>query len=164
MTKRSRSTRSPGLRPDERRLAVWTDFLVGHSRIMAALEQELREAHAMSLAEYDVLHHLAQARGRRLRMRELSQAVLYTTSGITRLLDRMVEAGLVEREPSPSDRRVMYAVLTRQGLALLRKASATHLAGVQRHFGSHVMDEELDDVERFMARLTSSGPDGAADS
>lgn len=118
----------------------------------------------MSLAEYDVLHHLAQARGRRLRMRELSQAVLYTTSGITRLLDRMVEAGLVEREPSPSDRRVMYAVLTRQGLALLRKASATHLAGVQRHFGSHVMDEELDDVERFMARLTSSGPDGAADS
>ncbi|WP_392667169.1 MarR family winged helix-turn-helix transcriptional regulator [Streptomyces sp. LN785] len=104
---------------------------------MSALEQELRETHAMSLAEYDVLHHQAQARGRRLRMRALSQAVLYTTSGMTRLLDRMVEAGLVDREPSPSDRRGMYAVLTRWGLSLLRKASATHLAGVQRYFARY---------------------------
>jgi DNA-binding MarR family transcriptional regulator len=144
--------------PDERRLVVWTNFLLGHSRIMAALELELQQTHGMSMAEYDVLYHLAQAPGRRMRMSEVSQALLYTTSGTTRLLDRMTTAGLVDREPSPQDRRVVHAVLSREGLDLLRKASATHLDGVQRHFAALLPDAELDAAQSFMSRL-SAGPE-----
>ena len=119
--------------------------------------------HGMSMAEYDVLHHLAQAPDRRMRMSEVSQALLYTTSGTTRLLDRMTAAGLVDRQPSPQDRRVVHAVLTRKGLTLLREASATHLDGVQRHFGALLPDTELDAVQSFMARLPSAPAPEASD-
>ncbi|MFJ1958254.1 MarR family winged helix-turn-helix transcriptional regulator [Streptomyces microflavus] len=139
------------------RLAAWTAFLLAHSRLMEVLEEELRLAHAMSMAEYDVLHHLAQAPGGRLRMRELADALLYTTSGITRLLDRMTSAGLVLREASSTDRRVVYAEITAKGRSRFREAARTHLAGIQKHFGSSLLDDEVGPVTGFMRRLADPG-------
>nr|WP_250971835.1 MarR family transcriptional regulator [Streptomyces sp. RKAG290] len=109
------------------------------------------------MAEYDVLHHLAQASGGRLRMRDLADALLYTTSGITRLLDRMTSAGLVMREASATDRRVVYAEITAAGRTRFRQAARTHLAGIQKHFGSTLRDEEADPVAAFMQRLADPG-------
>nr|WP_239149251.1 MarR family transcriptional regulator [Streptomyces sp. SID12501] len=105
------------------------------------------------MAEYDVLHHLAQAPGGQLRMSELAGALLYTTSGITRLLDRMTSAGLVRRETSSTDRRVVHADITAEGRTRFREAAHTHLAGIQKHFGSALGDEEVAPVAGVMHRL-----------
>ncbi|MEV1289608.1 MarR family transcriptional regulator [Micromonospora sp. NPDC049679] len=140
-------------RPDPQRLAAWRDFLQGHSRVMAELERELRAGTGLSLAQYDVLLRLSEAPDQQLRMSELSAAVLYTTGGVTRLIDRMVAAGLVAREPSPTDRRSVLATLTPAGRDLLTRAGRRHLAGIQRHFAAFLPDDELPPVARFLARL-----------
>ncbi|GLU49739.1 MarR family winged helix-turn-helix transcriptional regulator [Nocardiopsis ansamitocini] len=140
-------------RPDTERLRVWRHFLSAHSRVMAELERELKETVGISLAQYDVLLKLGEAPDRELRMSALSAAVLYTTGGVTRLVDRMEAAGLVVREPSPSDRRSVLARLTPEGKALLTRAAPIHLAGVRRHFTDFLPDEELAVVDRFTTRI-----------
>jgi DNA-binding MarR family transcriptional regulator len=142
--------------PDERRLAAWRDLLNAHSRIMKQLESELAAHSDITLAQYDVLLQLAEAPNDRMRMRDLSDAVLYSTGGFTRLFERMHEAGLVSREPSAEDRRVVYAELTAHGRRTLRKASQLHLDGVRRHFGDLLTDEELEPVAAFLARLRTT--------
>jgi DNA-binding MarR family transcriptional regulator len=144
-------------RPDPERLAAWRDFLQGHSRLMAELERELRDETGLSLAQYDVLLRLSEAPEQQMRMRELSAAVLYTTGGVTRLIDRMVAAGLVAREPSRTDRRSVLATLTPAGRELLTRAGRLHLAGIQRHFAAFLPDDELAPVARFLARLAGPG-------
>ncbi|MEV4757144.1 MarR family transcriptional regulator [Micromonospora sp. NPDC049559] len=144
-------------RPDSSRLAAWQDFLFAHSRLLRELERELGEASGLSVAQYDVLLRLSHAPEKRLRMVDLSEAVLYTTGGVTRLIDRMAAAGLVTREPSPTDRRAVLAALTPAGEELLRQAGRVHLAGIQRHFGALLPDEELPAVARFLGRLARPG-------
>ena len=99
----------------EQRLAVWREFLEAHAIVVGALEAELDAERDLPLAWYDVLVSLAEAPERRLRMQDLAGRVLFSRSGLTRLLDRMVSAGLVRRERCDDDRRGTFAVLTAAG-------------------------------------------------
>lgn len=144
-------------RIDAQSLQVWTNFLEAHTRLMRLLEQDLKSEHGITLAEYDVLHRLEQAGDTPLRMTALADALLYTTGGLTRLIDRMQNRGLIERSASPEDRRVTYVVLSPGGLATLRKVAGTHLRGLQRHFGQHLETQEIQAVSAFMERLAQSG-------
>lgn len=118
----------------EPELAVWRGFLRVHEELVAELDEELRRERGMPLATYDVLVQLSFAPGRRLRMRELADAVLLSRSGLTRLVDRLVREGLVAREPCPDDARGAFAALTPAGAQALRRARPVHLAGVRRLF------------------------------
>jgi DNA-binding MarR family transcriptional regulator len=101
---------------------------------MRALDAELERAHGLRLVDYDVLIHLARSPDRRLRMAELAEAVLLTRSGLTRLVDRLEQRGLVERRKCANDARGAFAVLTDEGLRRFREAHPTHVAGVRRLF------------------------------
>src|SRR5918993_1498984 len=79
------------------RLDAWRGFVHAHARLTRRLDEELQAAHRLSLAEYDALLQLANAPGRRLRMSALADRVLLSRSGITRLVDRLVAADMVER-------------------------------------------------------------------
>jgi DNA-binding MarR family transcriptional regulator len=138
------------------RLRAWTDFVVSYNRLMAVLEREMQDETGIILSQYDVLLRLAEAPGGRLKMSELAQAIVYSTGGLTRLFERMRQAGLVRREPSEHDRRVIYAVLTDYGRQRLRAASVVHLAGVRRHFAAHLADDEAGVVAAFLGRLHES--------
>lgn len=129
--------------PRDPRIATWRDFLVVHARLQRILDQELRAAHDISLAEYDALLVLAAAPNRRLRMHQLADQVLLSRSGVTRLIDRLVADGSVERSHCATDARGAEAVLTRPGLSRLREASDTHLRGIGEHFLGSLGDEEL---------------------
>ena len=144
------AARAPG---EEVRLRAWTDFVLSYNQLMSVLERELQAGAGITLSQYDVLLRLAQAREGRLTMSELAGAVLYSTGGLTRLFERMRRAGLVRREPSEADRRVIYATLTDAGMERLRAASAVHLDGVRRHFGAVLADGEADAVAAFLGRL-----------
>ncbi|HET9110094.1 MAG TPA: MarR family transcriptional regulator [Ktedonobacterales bacterium] len=144
--------------PDQRRLAVWKTYLYSHAAIMRALERELQSAHQLSLAEYDVLLNLNNAPGQKLRLGELAQAILFSTGGLSRLLDRMERDGLVARERTPDDRRGVCARLTDAGRARLRGASVTHLRGIQTHFAAALADDEIAPVSDFLGRLLERTP------
>ena len=72
------------------RLEPWRQFLMAHARVSRRLDEELRADHDLSLAEYDALLTIAQAPGRRIRMRHLADRVILSKSGVTRLIDRLV--------------------------------------------------------------------------
>ena len=91
--------------PSEEAMAAWRAFLLTYSRVMRTLEQEMQESEGLALSWYDILAHLDDAPEGRIRMQFLADSILLSRSGLTRLIDRMVEAGLVTRENCPEDRR-----------------------------------------------------------
>jgi len=135
--------------PDRDQLVAWRSFLRAHATITRVLEAELVAEQDLSLAAYDVLVQLAEAPDRRLRMTELADAVLLSRSGVTRLVDRMERAGLVERSRVAGDGRGVAAELTAEGLQRLRVASRTHLAGVLQHFVARLDADDLCALERI---------------
>jgi DNA-binding MarR family transcriptional regulator len=135
------------------RLDAWRAFLRAHARLTRELERELQADQSMALADYDVLVQLAAADDGRLRMSELADRVLLSRSGITRLVDRLEAAGLVERVVCESDRRGQLAQLTDAGLARLREASPTHLRGVAEHFLDRIPADELDQLRTTLERV-----------
>jgi DNA-binding MarR family transcriptional regulator len=138
------------LTPRDPRLDAWRAFLGAHARLFRRLDDELRLEHDLSLPEYDALLHLAEAHGRRLRMSRLASLVLLSKSGVTRLIDRLEADGSVERLQCAHDARGAEAVLTDDGLLRLRRASTTHLRGIERYFVDVLDPAELATVERTM--------------
>jgi DNA-binding MarR family transcriptional regulator len=121
----------------------WRTFLLAHALLSRRLDEELRTEQSMSLAEYDALVQLAVAPGRRLRMSTLADRVLLSRSGVTRLVDRLEAAGLVDRTQCSTDARGAEAVLTETGLGRLRRATRTHLRGIDRYFMGPLSADEL---------------------
>jgi DNA-binding MarR family transcriptional regulator len=134
-------------------LEIWRLFLRAHAQIVRRLESDLMDRHGLPLAWYDVLARLVEADGQRLRMSELADRVMLSPSGLTRLMGRMIDAGLVSREPSESDARGFYAVLTDEGYERLRAATGTHLRGILDYVLSRYTDDELDEIARYLSRL-----------
>ena len=140
-------------RPERSRLEVWQQFLRAHQRVLGVLGDELEQERGLPLAWYEVLLHVERAPDRRLRMGDLADAVVLSPSGLTRLVDRMVDDGLVRREPCPSDRRSTYAVLTADGRSALRRAAPTHLRGIDEHFARLLTDDEVAALSRALGRV-----------
>ena len=129
------------LAPEE--LAAWRGLLRVHSALVKALDAELLAEHDLPLTSYEVLINLQAAPDRRRRMAELAEGVLLSRSGMTRLVDRLVRDGLIERDACTEDGRGMFAVLTDKGEELLSRARRTHLDGVRERFLRHFDREEL---------------------
>ena len=133
-------------------LAAWRSFLRAHAVVTRRLEAELVAEHDLPLASYDVLVQLSEAPQQRLRMTELADRVLLSRSGLTRLVDRLVRDGLVERQACSEDARGMLAVLTPAGLDRLRGAWPTHLRGVAAHV-SRLDDDEVRQLTRLLLTM-----------
>ena len=138
------------------RLGAWRAFLRAHARLVRDLERELQAEQGMALTDYDVLVQLSAADERRLRMSELADQLLLSRSGVTRLVDRLVAEGLVERVTCESDRRGQWASLTDSGYERLRRASPTHLRGVAEHFLDRLPPDDLAALERMLGRVVGA--------
>src|SRR6478752_6991831 len=150
--------------PGDARLDAWRGLIQAHARLTRTLDEELQAAHRLSLAEYDALLQLANAPDRRLRMSVLADRVLLSRSGITRLVDRLVAAGMVERSQCSTDARGAEAALTRAGLDRLRGASATHLDGVRRYFLEAIDSADQHAIERGLGRVIDGLDDAGSSS
>lgn len=144
----------------EVRLDAWKAFLRVHACVTGILAQELERDQQLPLTWYDVLVQL-NAHGGRLRMHDLARAVLLSRAGLTRLVDRMAAAGLVDRVPCHDDRRGTFVDLTQRGAETLERAAPGHIDGIVRHFTAHMTDEEAETIARAFARIESA-VDGTA--
>lgn len=106
----------------------------------------------VSLPEYDLLKQVDLHDGQ-LRMVDLAGRLLMTKMGITKMVDRLEEDGLVKRESSSEDRRVVNAALTDKGAALLERSYPIFRAWVREHFAELLSDQEIDDVGRVSQHL-----------
>jgi DNA-binding MarR family transcriptional regulator len=132
---------------------AWRAFLRAYDHAMRALDRDLREAHDLTIGDFDVLVQLSLAPARRLRMRDLARATLFSPSGITRACERLESLGLVARERSGDDARGTDAVLTETGRTRLRSASRTHRAGISEVFARHVGNGDLEPFAAVLARI-----------
>jgi len=113
-----------------------------HRHLSDTLGRELQQAVGISPVFFDVLIHVAAAPGGRLTMSQLSAEVALTKGGVTRLVDRMVGAGLVDRENSSKDRRSIQVVLTTAGREALTQAIAVHIESIERHLFAPLNDDD----------------------
>jgi DNA-binding MarR family transcriptional regulator len=128
-------------------------LLRAHAAATRRLNAQLNADHGLTLSDFEVLLRLARAPDRRMRRVDLAEQVLLTASGITRLLDGLERSGLVERDSCASDRRVVYAVLTDEGLAKIREAAASHFTQVDELFGARFGESELDELTALLSKL-----------
>jgi len=135
-------------------------FIRSHAALIRELNAELVAEHGLTINDYEVLLHLSQAENRSLRRVDLSQQVVLTASGITRLLDGLERAGWVEKARCDSDARVTYAVLTDAGYEKLREAGHFHVEGVRRAFAANYTEAELATLGELLGRLADG--DGGA--
>lgn len=138
---------------DDRELAAWREMLRAHSVLIARLDAELEAAHGIPLTSYEVLLQLADSDDGMLRMGVLADRLFLSRSGLTRLVDRLVKAGYVERATCESDRRGAYARLTPAGRELFDAARPTHLAGVREHFLDKLRAKDLDCLATVWQRV-----------
>jgi DNA-binding MarR family transcriptional regulator len=146
--------------PRERQLEAWVRFLRAHAALTRELSADLVAEHGLTINDYEVLLHLQRAPEQRLRRVDLAERVLLTASGITRLLEGLEDAALVERAACDTDRRVVYAQLTEAGEQKLREASGTHLAGIEELFTSRFGENELATLSSLLGRLPGAAADG----
>jgi DNA-binding MarR family transcriptional regulator len=155
-------TAASSSRLDGAPLEAWRSYLQSHAAILRELDASLLAAHGMTTRDYEVLLYLAQAPDRQLPMSALSESTRLTRSGITRLVDGLVEAGLIERRACVEDARVSYAQLTDAGYAKLRDAGCTHVASIRRMFLAHFTPAEIEQLAELLSRLPGAhAADGA---
>jgi DNA-binding MarR family transcriptional regulator len=137
-------------------VAAWRALLTAHAELTERIDAALRDAGVMSLRWYDALISLYEAPGRRLRLAELAKAALLSRSGLSRLVDRLEEAGLITREPSEDDARGAFAVLTPRGLQALRRCWRVYGAEIEARIGRRITPAEAKTLRGLLSRLAES--------
>jgi DNA-binding MarR family transcriptional regulator len=148
---------------DDERLDAWAGFLQAHAVLVGVLERDLFEQRGMPLTWYEVLLRLMGEPQGAMRMQDLARSVLLSKSGVTRVVDRMEAAGLVERQHCAADRRGTYAAITAAGRAAFRKALPVHLTAIRERFGAHLSDEEAVMLRQAFGRMVDANAAGAAE-
>jgi DNA-binding MarR family transcriptional regulator len=142
---------------DDERLQLMGLIVRTHRRLTETLGRELEESAGIPLVFFDVLINVGAAPEGYLTMSRLSTDVALTTGGVTRLVDRMVDAGLVAREHCPKDRRSIHVVLTPEGHAVLGRAVESHIDGIDRHLVAHLERDERAALAMTLTKVLDSG-------
>jgi DNA-binding MarR family transcriptional regulator len=140
------------LTPEQQR--IWRTYLLGSARLTERLDADLRRF-GLDLPEYEILVTLSESPERRARMSDLAEAVHQSRSRLTHTIARMEKQSLVERASCPDDRRGVWAILTDQGMELLRTAAPSHVDAVQRNFVQAVAAQDLEALGRAFAAVLS---------
>lgn len=148
--------------PDEARLEAWRAFLRAHATVVDRLDHEMQQECGIPLTWYEVLLHLHRTPDGRLRLSGLAERLLLSRSGLTRLVDRMVDAGLIERQVCSTDRRGAFAALTDLGRDRYTDAAPVHLRGVQEHFAALLSADEVAAIRSGLGKVAGAGRDAPA--
>lgn len=142
------------LKPEcEKGRAAWPIFLRTSVLLIDILDRELRAAVGLQLTWFDVLAQLSKTPEGRMPMKQLAENILLSKSGITRLVDRMETAGLIQRDSCPTDGRVVYAAITSSGRRLFREAAPIAFQGVEEHFARHVTQREAEVLTGILSKI-----------
>ncbi len=142
----------------DERITLMGLLVEAHAKLTRVLNTELEAACGLPLGWFDVMIRLGRSPNGRLTMTQLASEVSLTSGGVTRLIDRMVEGGLVERTDCPSDRRSVHVVLTPAGTEKLHEATVEHLAGLERHLLEPLDETEQAALGAALRKLVGDGP------
>jgi DNA-binding MarR family transcriptional regulator len=140
---------------DPLEMEAWRTYVDCLNELQHTLEADIAPF-GLTMGDYEVLVRLSDRPERRMRMCDLAGELRLSPSGLTRRLDGLVSTGLVSREASGDDRRVMLAVLTPAGFGLLERAAPFHVAGVRRHFIDLLTSDEVAAVGTAFGKIRAA--------
>jgi DNA-binding MarR family transcriptional regulator len=138
---------------DDERIRTFGLLHEAYRRLDRAFNCSLEQQCGISGPFFEVLLRIGRSPGGRLTMSDLAAQLGLTSGGTTRLVDRVVAAGLVERVACPSDRRVQWVVLSETGDRKLDEGLGIHLQDLQRELVDRLDPAELEVLERALDKL-----------
>jgi DNA-binding MarR family transcriptional regulator len=132
---------------------AWHRLLQVSSRVLRELDRSLDREQRMMVSEFDVLITLDNAPGGRLRMTDLAEATMLSSGGMTRLVGRLEQRGLVRRAPDLDDARAFHASLTDAGRSSLAQARITHDEVIANLLGDRLTPREVQTLTRTLAKV-----------
>jgi DNA-binding MarR family transcriptional regulator len=131
------------------------------TRLNRSFDRRLRAECGITISWFEALLRIGRSGGA-MTMSTLAAQLALTNGGVTRMIDKMAEAGLVRREACATDRRVSYATLTPEGVAKWTEASLLHLDDLRTEFVGRMTPEEIETVVEVMDRIRRPAPDGGS--
>ncbi len=153
------AARPPDARADDledERVTAFGRMVEAYARLSRAFDRSLQEHCEISDAWFEVLLRLGRSPDRRLTTSQLAEQLAITAGGVTRLIDRILAAGYVERQPCPDDRRVQWVVLTESGRAKLEPAYRRHIEDLDEELFDRLTDRDVADLNRIMEKLRAA--------
>ena len=138
-------------------IAAFARLMRAHTVLRRELESEVLRPRGLTINDFEALHHLARSDDNRLRRVDLVELLMLTPSGVTRLLDGLQEAGLVENVQCEDDARVTWARLTTDGVETVQCVGATHAKRLQSLFRESMSEEEVVQLSELLGRLPGVG-------
>jgi DNA-binding MarR family transcriptional regulator len=140
-------------KPTETVVRVWVRLMKAQQGALAAIERDLKAAALPPLAWYDVLWELERAGNGGLRPFELQRAMLLEQYNLSRLIDRIEQAGYVERRACADDGRGQQIAITDRGKAIRRKIWPIYARAIQSAVGEHLSATQADALDALLGRL-----------
>ena len=143
----------PDTTPSPAVTQAWIRLMRTQRRLLAAIEQDLKQAGLPPLGWYDVLLELVRSGEGRLRPYEIEERTLLAQHNLSRLLDRIEKDGLVRREPFAEDGRGRWVVVTEGGRAVQARMWMVYAASIDAHLGAKLSDAEAERLSGLLAKL-----------
>jgi DNA-binding MarR family transcriptional regulator len=138
-------------------LAAFARLMRAHTVLRRELESEVLTPRGLTINDFEALHHLARADDNRLRRVDLVELLMLTPSGVTRLLDGLQEAGLVENVQCEDDARVTWARLTADGVETVQCVGASHAKRLRSLFHDTLSEDEVAQLSELLGKLPGVG-------
>ena len=139
----------------DERVALFALLLDTNARLARSFATRLEENCALPLAWFEVLMQLRREPEGRLKMSEIADAIVHSTGGTTRLIDRLEESGFVERQLCPTDRRAVHVAITATGNSKLNEALRVHVEYLEEHVSSRLTCQERAELTVLLGKLNS---------
>jgi DNA-binding MarR family transcriptional regulator len=135
---------------------AWIAIAQTHAAVTGRLQEALTAAELPPLPWFEVLATLDRAPEQRLKMGDLAEALVITRGGLTKLVDRLIKAGLLERTFCETDRRVSYATLLPAGVELLAEMRPVVRGELATAFTANLSVAEAEELRGTMDRIRGS--------
>jgi DNA-binding MarR family transcriptional regulator len=139
-------------------LGAWTCVVRGYTHVTQTLTEQVERETGLPAPSFFVLAFLLRSGDRAVPLSMLARQVAFSSGGFTKVADRLEQAGLIEREPSPCDRRVTNAVLTPAGRAAAGRALTVYCAGLHELVLQHLGIDGLRAMASQMSQLSGDTP------
>ena len=140
----------------DERVTLFALLLDTNARLSRSFALRLEGSCDMPLAWFEVLLQLRREPEGRLKMSQIAEAIVHSTGGTTRLIDRLEDAGLVERQLCPSDRRAIHVAITARGNLKLDDALQVHVNYLEEHVSSRLDCDERKSLTVLLTKLNAS--------
>jgi MarR family transcriptional regulator, 2-MHQ and catechol-resistance regulon repressor len=138
---------------EDERITAFGILVEANARLFRIFGERMETDAGIPLVFFEVLLRIERSDDHQLSMGDLASQISITSGGVTRLIDRMEKANLVERRACPTDRRVNWLAATDLGRSTLESALRLHLEDLETHFISKFTERELANLVGLLDKL-----------